>query len=35
MYLVETKQNYLFDFNNILVVQFCNLLTLVRNIKDG
>ena len=28
MYLLETKQNYLFDFNIILVLQFCNLLTL-------
>ena len=35
MYLIETKQNYLFDFNNILVVQFSNLLTLERNFKDG
>ena len=28
MYLIQTTQNYLFDFNIILVVQFCNLLTL-------
>ena len=28
MYLIETKQNYLFDFNIILVLQFCKLLTL-------
>ena len=35
MYLVETKQNYLFDFNIILILQFCNLLTLKTNIKDG
>ena len=35
MYLSETKQNFLFDFNNILVVQVCNLLTLKRKIKDG
>lgn len=35
MYLLETKQNYLFDFNIILVLQFSNLLTLKRNIQDG
>jgi len=35
MYLIETKQNYLFDFNNILVVHFSNLLTLEGNLKDG
>ncbi len=35
MYLSETKQNYLFDFNNILVVQLRNLLTLKRKIIDG
>ncbi len=35
MYLSETKQNYLFDFNNILAVQLCNLLTLKRKMKDG
>ena len=34
MYLLETKQNYLFDFNIILVIQFCNLLTLKRKFKD-
>ena len=35
MYLSETKQNYLFDFNNILVVQLRNLLTLKRKIIYG